>query len=283
MQQPDQSGESSNLRQRSALAHSLAYLSIMAAIIEAANAYMMRRDGSPYTNIHPPAFPFVVATTYAFTGLTPADRAAWHQPPTRQEFTHLGIGMAGGTAAMSVVLAIAAARGWVSAPAWGWKKVPPAQVARSVARLTVCEMMAAWNEEMVFRGYGLDTLSRAIGLPAAVLILAPLFGISHGLDPARFVSMTLAGIVLTIMRLESGGIWPSFGFHLMWNLWQVAVFGPSDGPVSLRPLHVHGPAVWVGRPGAPEPGRLVLLVLGFLAVVLGVRVWQRRQRQARSA
>ncbi|HEU4327336.1 MAG TPA: hypothetical protein VFS21_29635 [Roseiflexaceae bacterium] len=59
---------------------------------------------------------------------------------------------------------------------------------------------------------------------------------------------------------------------------QTAIFGPAEGdaPPSLRPLRVHGPARWVGRPGRAEAGLLVGLVGLVGLAVLSVRWWQRR-------
>ena len=56
-------------------------------------------------------------------------------------------------------------------------------VLRSVARLTVGHLAVAWNGEMVFRGYGFETVREALGLETAVAVLIPGFALCHGLDP----------------------------------------------------------------------------------------------------
>jgi membrane protease YdiL (CAAX protease family) len=91
--------------------------------------------------------------------------------------------------------------------------------------------------------------------------------------------MTLAGLLLTQLRLKHNSLWLPYGFHLGWNLLQIAIFGPATGDPSLRPLHLHGPEAWVGQPGMPEPGWLataaITIILAFLLL--------RRQQQAQKA
>ena len=63
-----------------------------------------------------------------------------------------------GTAAFLAWLGIAAAKKWISAPAWGWEQAPIREVLRSATVLGLGHLAVAWNEEMVFRGYGFETV-----------------------------------------------------------------------------------------------------------------------------
>jgi membrane protease YdiL (CAAX protease family) len=133
-------------------------------------------------------------------------------------------------------------------------------------------------EEIIFRGYGFDTLEEALGTPGAIAISVPLFALNHGPGWKRFVGFSMAGLLLAFLRLGTGNLWLAGGFHLAWNLVQQALFGPLDGPPSIRPLQLHGPPAGVGRPGRPDPGWLQILAFTLLAALAGV--WLRQKRAA---
>jgi Type II CAAX prenyl endopeptidase Rce1-like len=136
----------------------------------------------------------------------------------------------------------------------------------SMAQRSLIHTAIVINEELVFRGYGLDTLRVAAGLPGAVAISTALFAVYHGLEPRQLLNTGVAGILLTVLRLGSGKLWLGAGCHFGWNSMQTAVFGPTSGPPSLRPLHLHGPEAWIGRPGTAEPGWLSILIPAVLAL-----------------
>jgi hypothetical protein len=117
----------------------------------------------------------------------------------------------------------------------------------------------------------------ALRLPGALAVSTALFARYHGPGGKRFLGLSAAGLLLALLRLRTGNLWLVAGFHLAWNLMQKSVFGPPDGAPSLRPLHLHGPATWVGRPGHPEPGWLQILWTLGLAAVVGAELWQSHQ------
>src|SRR6476659_4508278 len=82
------------------------------------------------------------------------------------------------------------------------------------------------------------------------------------------------GTTRMLLRLHSDALCLSVGYHWAWNVLQTAVFGAPGTAPSIRPLQVHGPERWMGRPGAPEPGLLSTLV--HLAMALLVWLWTRR-------
>jgi len=186
--------------------------------------------------------------------------------------------MALGAAACGGMLGVAATKGWVVAPAWGWSEThSPATVLASATRIAAQEG-TLFDEEMVFRGYGLDTLRAALGLPGALALSIALFARYHGSGAKRFLGLSAAELLLALLRLRTGNLWLVSGFHLAWNLMQKAVFGPPDGAPSLRPLHIHGPAAWVGHPGHPEPGWLQILWTLEMAATAGAELWRSRSR-----
>lgn len=108
---------------------------------------------------------------------------------------------------------------------------------------------------MIFRGYWLDTLRAAFGTPTALAIAVPLFARYHGSGWKRLLGVSAAGLLLAFLRLGTGNLLAA-GFHYGWNIAQKSIFGPEDSTPSLRPLRLHGPEAWGGRPGYPEPGWL---------------------------
>jgi len=179
-----------------------------------------------------------------------------------------------GAGAFLAWLGIAKAKQWVSTPAWGWEQASMNEVVRSAALLGVGHLAVAWNEEMVFRGYGFETVRDALGQSKAVAVLIPGFALYHGLDPQHLLGMLAGGATLMLLRLHSDALWMPVGYHWAWNVLQTAIFGAPGSAPSLRPLQVHGPERWMGRPGAPEPGLLSTLV--HLAVALLLWLWMRR-------
>jgi hypothetical protein len=183
-----------------------------------------------------------------------------------------GIGL--GAAAFLTWLGIAKAKGWVSAPAWGWQQTPMNAVLRSVARQGVSHLAVSWNEAMVFRGYGFETVRAALGQGKAVALLIPGFALYHGLEMQQLLGMLAGGTTLMLLRLHTDALWMPVGYHWGWNVLQTAVFGAPDSAPSIRPLQIQGSERWMGRPGEPEPGLLSTLVQ--LALALLVWLWIRR-------
>lgn len=134
----------------------------------------------------------------------------------------------------------------------------------------------ALNEELVFRGYGYTTLRLAMPAAAAGAITTALFALAHPLTPRTLAGETALGLALLALRARSDGIWMPVGYHWAWNTLQTAVLGAVEGSPSLRPLRTHGPPVWVGRPGYPDPGLLSAAVSLVVALAVAAQVRTRQ-------
>ncbi len=110
-------------------------------------------------------------------------------------------------------------------------------------------------------------------------VLIPGFALYHGLDPQQVLGMLAGGTTLMLLRLHSDALWLPLGYHWAWNVLQTAIFGAPGSAPSIRPLQVHGPERWMGRPGAPEPGLLSTLV--HLVIALLLWLWMRRSGMQR--
>lgn len=254
----------------SALARSAAYLSSMVGVLLIAGKLPYNPENPFEANGHEKALPGVVGVTNLFTYLRPEDRAGWERPPTAEQLADLVCGAALGVAACSAMLGVAAAKGWVSAPAWGWRDgLAPGDVIASASLVAAQEATLVFNEEMVFRGYGLDALTDALGQRGGMALSIALFARYHGPGWKRFAGLSTAGTLLTLLKLRSGELWHAAGFHWGWNVAQKSIFGPPDGAPSLRPLRLHGSEAWVGRPGHPDPGWLQIIATALLALAAG--------------
>lgn len=130
---------------------------------------------------------------------------------------------------------------------------------------------------MIFRGYGLDMLHKALDLPGALLLSIGLFARYHGPGWKRFLGLGVAGLLLSLLRLRTGNLWYVAGYHFGWNIAQKSIFGPPDDASSLRPLHLHGPEEWIGRPAHPDPGWLQILTTVRMTVLAGAWLWRQKQ------
>lgn len=269
-----------SLLRQSAGIRASAYFASMVGVLLTASRLPYDPE-NPFTEaVQPKAFPGVVAITDLFTRLRPEDWATWSRQPTEDDLGDLARGIALGLAASAATLGVGMAKGWMSAPVWGWKGERSAGMVLASAALTAAqEGTGVFNEEVIFRGYGLDTLSAAVSLPAAVTISTALFARAHGPGWKRFVGLGAAGLFLSLLRLTTGNLWLAAGFHWGWNVAQISLLGPEDGPPSLRPLRLHGPEGWVGKPGEADPGWLQILATMVLVAIAGGTLLHQQARR----
>jgi membrane protease YdiL (CAAX protease family) len=95
------------------------------------------------------------------------------------------------------------------------------------------------TEELMFRGYLLGKL-RALGQLKGLWISSIIFGLWHlpiaswmiGLDPVRtplhLINMTMLGVVIGLVFLESNSLIPAALFHALWNALEYSLFGFAD-------------------------------------------------------
>jgi CAAX protease family protein len=99
---------------------------------------------------------------------------------------------------------------------------------RSLIGSAVLLFVAALAEEAMFRGYGLQTLTRARLTWLGVLLTSVPFGLAHLRNPnvvpiVTFVNTSLAGIWLAAAYLRTRSLWLPLGVHWSWN-WALGWF-----------------------------------------------------------
>ncbi len=141
-------------------------------------------------------------------------------------------------------------------------------------------ILVGWQEELLSRGYHLQTIASGTNLFWGVFLSSAAFGILHLGNPhATWVStlgIFLAGLFLAYGYLRTGQLWLSIGLHIGWNFFEGVVFGfPVSGLETYRLLltHVNGPELWTGGAFGPEAGLILIpaMAVGSLLIYLYTR------------
>ena len=167
--------------------------------------------------------------------------------------------------------------GWLTFEGFAWQFDPIRVVISSVITFFITFMIVGWNEELLSRGYHLQTIASGLNLFWGVVISSAVFGLLHLGNPnATWVSAAgifFAGVYLAFGYIRTKQLWLSMGLHLGWNFFEGVVFGfPVSGLdiYALTRIKVHGPELWTGGAFGPEAGLIVLpsLILGALLIYL---------------
>ncbi len=136
-------------------------------------------------------------------------------------------------------------------------------------------LLAALYEEILFRGYVLQTIEKASNTITAVLLSSLLFGMAHmgnfnenvPLLTAIASCMALsldAGVLFCAAFLVTRRLWLPLGLHAFWNVFEGPVFGT---PVSANefgaPLFLsflQGPQILTGGVFGPEASIIELVI-----------------------
>ncbi len=185
----------------------------------------------------------------------------------------LGLGI--GAVLIGSVLALLAATGsltWMTDAGVreGWLEY--------VVRLSLILGLAAFLEEVLFRGYPFQVLAEAAGPVAAIGFTSAGFAAAHlpnpGVGVLALTNTALAGILLGIVYWRTFSIWLVTGIHLAWNAVMslaadLPVSGLEFGSPGIR-ARMTGPEIWTGGDYGPEGG-LALTLVTLVAIAWSVR------------
>jgi hypothetical protein len=140
-------------------------------------------------------------------------------------------------------------------------------------------LFAAAGEEMLFRGYVLQTLTRANIAWLGVLLTSVPFAAAHLRNPNvvagfTFVNTVLAGVWLAVAYLRTRSLWLPFGLHWSWNWAQASLLGlPVSGiqrmaPAPLLKAMNAGPDWLTGGAYGLEGGAACTIALLISTVVI---------------
>lgn len=178
---------------------------------------------------------------------------------------------------MGCIYVLMLALGWLTFVGFAWEFDPIQVVLRGLITFFIVFIIVGWNEELLSRGYQLQTIASGINLFWGVVISSAVFGLLHLGNPnATWVSAVgifFAGVYLAYGYIRTGQLWLSIGLHIGWNFFEGVVFGfPVSGLdiYALTRIKVQGPELWTGGAFGPEAGLIVLpsLILGAFLIYL---------------
>jgi membrane protease YdiL (CAAX protease family) len=157
--------------------------------------------------------------------------------------------------------------------------------ALSILSMGLVLLAAAAFEELVFRGYPLQTLIKGLGQWPAVLLTSILFGLAHLSNPNAstlgIINTVLAGLLLCFGYLQTRRLWLPYGLHFVWNAGLGLILGFSLSGINTASVWittVRGPDVLVGGEYGPEGG--VAGTITFIAAMgFFFRLWKNRNQK----
>jgi uncharacterized protein len=165
--------------------------------------------------------------------------------------------------------------GWLEFQGFAWDIETPTRVISRTIPLLLAFILVGWNEELLSRGYHLQTLASGLNLFWGVIISSTIFGLLHLTNPhASWISsigIILAGFFLAYAYVRTQQLWLPIGLHIGWNFFEAVVFGfPVSGIdlYSLIQIRVMGPEIITGGAFGPEAGLVLLpaLLVGTVCV-----------------
>jgi uncharacterized protein len=144
-----------------------------------------------------------------------------------------------GVGSLALAAAIATAGGGLSFTFSG--RAALVQVVETLVFSALLFIVAALAEEALFRGYPLQTLTRANLAWLAVFLTSVPFAAIHLRNPNvaagfTFINTALAGVWLAVAYLRTRSLWFPLGVHWAWNWALGSLFGlPVSGITDLAP------------------------------------------------
>lgn len=143
------------------------------------------------------------------------------------------------------------------------------------------------TEELVLRGYMLQTAGRQVPASVAIVGTSIVFSAMH--RDAEFIpllNIALYALFACFMALRDGSLWQICGFHAGWNFFQGNIFGlPVSGHPEGTSLWNFGPAtgsndLWTGGAFGVEASLVGTILISILVLVSFVQL---RKTQAERA
>ena len=167
--------------------------------------------------------------------------------------------------------------GWLRFEGFGWEFDPINTVIAGVLTYLIGFIIVGWNEELLSRGYHLQTIASGLNLLWGIVISSAVFGVLHlansGASWVSTAGIFFAGVFLAYGYLRTKQLWLPIGLHIGWNFCEGVVFGfPVSGAETykLTRIEVTGPEIWTGGVFGPEAGLIVLpaLLVGAFLIYL---------------
>lgn len=145
---------------------------------------------------------------------------------------NLALGSLIGAASMLLAAGIAAATGGIR---FSFNPSPGTAIGKTAFMTLVVFVMAGAAEEALFRGYPLQTFTRAKLAWVGVVVTSVAFAVAHLGNPnvskgLPFINTAIAGVWFAVAFLRTRSMWLPVGLHWSWNWIQAAFLGiPVSG------------------------------------------------------
>lgn len=143
-------------------------------------------------------------------------------------------------------------------------------------------MLQGPGEEVLIRGFLLQSIGTRWGVLAGIIITSLIFAALHSLNPnispVAVLNLVLVGVFLAVYALQEGSLWGVFAWHSAWNWTQgnllgFQVSGGDLGGGTLLDLEEAGPDTFTGGAFGPEGGFVVTIVLAV--AILAFLLWSK--------
>lgn len=183
----------------------------------------------------------------------------------------LSIGLLMGAAFISIIVFIQLLAGCVRL---NWSGFSGPVLLQECLPYALLFITVGFQEELLFRGYLLQSLAEGIGKVWATVIMSIPFGILHffneGGTAVGAIATGVAGILLCIAYFRTRSLWLPIGIHITWNFTMSWIFGlPVSGEQLPDPLlqGTVGDPIWLSG-GQFGPEGSVLCFIGIGAMIL---------------
>ncbi len=170
--------------------------------------------------------------------------------------------------------------GWLQFKSFAWNINSWQVILSQTLPYLMVFVLVGFNEELLYRGYYLQTLTSGRNLFWGLILSSTIFGIEHLSNPnATWVGAVgdgLLGLFFAYGYIRTKQLWLSIGLHIGWNFFDSTVFGfPVSGWSIYSFIHINlsGPEIWTGGAFGTEAGLIILpvLILGTILVYLYTR------------
>jgi membrane protease YdiL (CAAX protease family) len=178
---------------------------------------------------------------------------------------------------MGLIYVLMTQLGWITFEGFAWEVDPVGIVIKNTLLFFLTFILVGWTEELLSRGYHLQTIASGTNLLWGVILSSAVFSFLHlGNAGANWASVTgifFAGIFFAYAYVCTKQLWLPIGMHIGWNFFEGVVFGFPVSGLNIYPLTritVQGPEIWTGGVFGPEAGLMVLpaLLLGSFLIYL---------------
>ncbi len=184
---------------------------------------------------------------------------------------HLLVGMLWGVAMVSTVFVTLRLLGMISIQSVQFPLGP-------IVVIAIVMGLAAFQEELVTRGYLLNNFMASMNKYLALLFVSVLFAVNHGFNPnvslIALSNIVLAGLLLGIYYVHRQNLWFPIGLHFTWNYFQGVIFGSSVSGIDIKgilSLRVTGDELYTGGEFGFEASLVTTLVTLVTIVIIHLK------------